>query len=410
MGSREGRGQPVYNFDEKIDNSKLWGIRYDFRRISPFLTQESVYQDIIPLWVADMDFRTPEEVSAALIQSARHGVFGYTEPNGSYFNAVLAWHSRRYGFDFSRESMTVSPGVVFSIALSIDAYTQEGDAVLIQEPVYPPFSEVPRQKGRKVVVNELILVDGEYRIDFERFEAQIRDEKVRLFILCSPHNPVGRVWTAEELHKLGEISLKYGVIVVSDEIHADFVFTQASGGRIPRHTIFVSVDKRFQENTITLTAPSKTFNLAGLQASSAFISDKELRSAFVNAYKRSGYSQLNCAGLFAAYAAYTYGDRWLTELVSYLEGNIRYLSSALDKAPIDLIKPEGTYLLWLDCRKLRLNDRELKRFFIEKAGVWLHSGGVFGDSGKGFMRINIAVPRSVIKEAAERINKSAGDL
>jgi cystathionine beta-lyase len=397
----------MYNFDEKIDNSKIWAIRYDFRRIATFLTEDRAYHDIIPLWVADMDFKAPEEVSAALIESAKHAVFGYTEPEESYYEALLAWHSRRYGYDFTRESTVVSPGVVFSIALSIEAYTNEGDVVLIQEPVYPPFSEVPRQKNRRVVVNELPLVDGAYQIDFERFEAQIRDEKVKLFILCSPHNPVSRVWNAEELYKLGEICLKYNVIVISDEIHADFIFPLGTdAGKLPRHTIFYSVDKRFLKNTVILTAPSKTFNLAGLQASSAFIANKDLRSAFISSYKKSGYSQLNCAGLFAAHAAYKFGDRWLIELLAYLEGNIRLIEKAFEKTPIALIKPEGTYLLWLDCRKLGLNDKELKRFFIEKAGVWLHNGAVFGESGKGFMRINIAMPRSVIKEAVERIVKA----
>ncbi|MDR2104778.1 MAG: aminotransferase class I/II-fold pyridoxal phosphate-dependent enzyme, partial [Deferribacteraceae bacterium] len=286
-------------------------------------------------------------------------------------------------------------------------YTKQGDALIIQEPVYPPFSELPRIKNRRLVINELVLIDGEYRVDFERFEEQIRNEQVKLFILCSPHNPISKVWTAEELYKLGEICLKYGVIVVSDEIHADFVFSLPTIERKhPRHTVFVSLSKRFLENTVTLTAPSKTFNLAGLQASTAFIANKTLRTAFANAYRQSGYSQLNCSGLSAAFAAYTYGDRWLLELLIYLEGSIRYIDETLRETAIDLIKPEGTYLLWLDCRKLSLNDAELRRFFIQKAGVWLHSGGVFGESGKGFMRINIATPKNVIKEAVGRICKA----
>jgi cystathionine beta-lyase len=325
---------------------------------------------------------------------------------------MLAWHSRRYGYDFSRESAVVSPGVVFSIALAIEAYTNEGDAVLIQEPVYPPFSEVPRQKNRRVVINELALIDGAYQIDFEQFETLIKSEGVRLFILCSPHNPVSRVWTAEELYRMGEICLRHKVIIVSDEIHADFVFSSGTflsdkeNGRVPRHTPFISIDKRFNENTITLTAPSKTFNLAGLQASSAFIANKNLRSAFVGAYKKSGYSQLNCAGIVAAFAAYKYGDGWLMELISYLEGNIRCVRGAFEGSSVNLINPEGTYLLWLDCRGLALGDKELKKFFVEKAGVWLHSGTAFGGSGKGFMRMNIAMPTSVVKEALSRICKA----
>jgi len=291
---------------------------------------------------------------------------------------------------------------VFAVANAIRAFSKPGDAVLIQQPVYYPFTHMIELNGRATVNSPLRYENGAYTIDFDDFEQKIVRNKVRLFILCSPHNPVGRVWTVEELERMGEICLRHGVLIVSDEIHADFVYPGY------RHHILASLSAALRDITITCTAPSKTFNLAGLQVSNIFIADPELRKVFRQEIVRSGYSQLNTLGLCACQAAYEYGEPWLEELLVYLKGNLdharQFLSERMPR--IRLVEPEGTYLLWLDFRALFETEESRQRFIIDKAGLWLDQGTMFGDDGRGFERVNIACPRSILQQALERLEKA----
>ena len=383
------------NFDELIDRQNTDSLKYGFaRRGKP--------EGLLPLWVADMDFRAPDCVLEALAGRVRHGVFGYTETGEAYTAAVTAWFRDRHGWDARPEWLVKTPGVVFGAAAAVRALTKEGDGVLIQQPVYYPFQEIVKENGRRLVVNELVLRDGRYTIDFNDFERRFSDGGVKLFILCSPHNPVGRVWTAEELTRMGDLCFRYGVVVVPDEIHADFVFPGH------RHTVFSSLGQPFERNSLILTAPTKTFNLAGLQVSSTFIADPALRREFRREIARTGTGQLGAMGLVACRAAYEGGGEWLDALKTYLVDNLAYVRGFLRERlrQVRLVEPEGTYLIWLDFRGLGLSTEELERFIVEKARLWLDGGTMFGPSGAGFQRVNIACPRSVLAEAMERLEKA----
>lgn len=282
------------------------------------------------------------------------------------------------------------------------AFTEPGDAVLLQQPVYYPFSQVIRDNGRKIVDNTLVQgEDGRYRIDFTDFEEKIRSAHVKLFFLCNPHNPVGRVWTKEELLRLGDICERYGVIVVSDEIHADFVFEGS-------HQVLAGLKESYRKFVVTCTAPSKTFNLAGLQVSNIFIPDDALRRKFEQAVAASGYSQLNTMGLVACEAAYRHGGEWYDAVKAYIRENLAYAQHFLEEQipQVKAVRPEGTYLLWVDFRSLGLSGKELEDLIVKKAGLWLDSGDIFGAAGRGFERINVACPRSVLTEALERLARA----
>jgi len=296
--------------------------------------------------------------------------------------------------------------VVYAIATAIRALTEKGDAVLIQQPVYHPFASTVLVNGRKLVNNPLVYEKGEYHIDFDDFEEKIIKNDVKLFLLCSPHNPVGRVWTREELVRMGDICLKHNVIVISDEIHADFVYK----GYL--HFIFASLKPEFLNNTIICTAPSKTFNLAGLQVSNIFIANDEIRKKFREELMRSGYSQPNTMGLVACQAAYEHGAQWLDELIEYLEGNISYIRKFLaERLPqIKLVEPQGTYLLWLDFNQLNLSEEELNDLIVNKAKLWLNEGTTFGSEGKGFQRLNIACPRATLEKAFLQLEKAIASI
>ena len=360
---------------------------------------------ILPLWVADMDFPAAPPILAALQKRIAHGVFGYSEPDPNRFFPVLErWFRERHNWQIQKDWLIQTPGVVFALAMAVKAFTNPGDAVLIQQPVYYPFSEVILDNGRRRVSSDLILKDGRYDIDFTDLERKIVENKVKLFLLCSPHNPVGRVWTREELETVAAICHKNNVIVVADEIHEDFVWTERP------HIPYASLGEAFAQQAVICTAPSKTFNLAGLQVSNIFIPDYGLRRRFHHEINAAGYSQLNTLGLIACEAAYQYGLPWLKEVKQYLRENINFTRAFLQQhiPQISLIEPEGTYLLWLDCRGLGLANTELEDLIIKKAGLWLDSGAIFGASGKGFQRINIACPRSVLQEALERMQKAIG--
>lgn len=378
-----------YNFDETIDRRNTNSLKFDFA------VERGMPEDVLPLWVADMDFRVAPSITAALEASVRHGIYGYSEPQPPYFDALEGWFLRRFGWKPQPDWLVKTPGVVYAVAAAIRSLTQPGDPVLIQQPVYYPFAQTIMANGRRPVNNALVLENGVYQIDFVDFEAKIIEHGVRLFILCSPHNPVGRVWNREELETLGDICLKHQVTVVSDEIHGDFVYPGY------RHLVFPSVKPAYLENTILCTSPSKTFNIAGLQVSNIFIANEAIRKAFTKEILRSGYSELNTLGLVACQAAYAAGEDWLEQLLSYLGENLAFLRRFLkEKLPqITLVEPQGTYLAWLDCRGLGLTAEALDDLVIHQAKLWLDSGIIFGPDGAGFQRVNIACPRSVLEKA-----------
>jgi len=389
-----------YDFDEQIERRGSDCLKYDFA------VERGMPEDILPLWVADMDFRTAPCITERIQKDAAFGIFGYTDSKDDYFQTLSKWYETYFNWKVEKDWLVKTPGIVFAIATAVSAFTKEGDSVLIQQPVYYPFSSVIRNNNRKLVNNELVLKEGRYEMDLEDFEKKIVQEKVKLFILCSPHNPVGRVWTEEELQRIGEICLKYDVKIVSDEIHSDFVYP----GIV--HHVLMTVDERFQDICIVCTAPSKTFNLAGLQVSNVWIPNPELRRIFEQKISAVGYSEVNMLGLHACQAAYEGGREWLEQLKEYLKGNLDFVRNYLKEniPQIKLIEPEGTYLVWLDCRELGLSEKELEQFIAQKAKLWLDDGIIFGKAGEGFERVNIACPRATLKEALERLKKAAATL
>lgn len=389
-----------YDFNKIINRNNTKSLKYDFAK------ERNMPEDLLPLWVADMDFQTSPEIIEALNKAVSHGIYGYSEGKEEYFDAVYNWYNDNFNWQVKKEWLIKTPGVVFAIVLAINALTNEGDSVLIQNPVYYPFTEVIIDNNRKLVNNSLVRNGKKYEIDFEDFEKKIIENNVKLFILCSPHNPVGRVWKKWELEKIGNICLKHNVKIVSDEIHSDFVYPKN------KHIVFSSLDEKYQNITITCTAPTKTFNLAGLQISNIFIPNLEIRKKVLKQLDRVGYSQVNLMGLVACEAAYKYGRQWLNELKEYLLDNLNFLRDYLETniPQIKLIEPEGTYLIWLDCSALGFEDKELEKFIVEKAKLWLDSGYIFGKEGEGFQRINIACPRETLKKALEQLKEAVDEI
>ncbi|MDR1568556.1 MAG: pyridoxal phosphate-dependent aminotransferase [Streptococcaceae bacterium] len=385
-----------YNFDEIIPRKNTNCIKYDFA------LERGMPEGLLPMWVADMDFRTPPEVIDRLVEAARHGIFGYTEVKDDYYQSVVNWFQSRFNYRIEKSWIRKTPGVVYALAIAVRAFTKPGDPVIIQTPVYYPFSGTVKENGRQLVDNTLIYRDGRYFMDFEDLERKIVSEKARLLLLCSPHNPVSRVWTFDELEELGRICLKHNCLIISDEIHCDFVFGRS------RHHILCSVNKAFEEISIILTAPSKTFNLAGLQVSNVFVPNPQLRHLFREEISRSGFSQLNTMGLAACQAAYDYGEPWLVDLLEYLEGNIKLCREFFKErlSPLRLVETEGTYLIWIDFKPLGLSREETNKLVIEKARLWLDEGTMFGPAGAFFQRMNVACPRSTLLEALERLEKA----
>lgn len=384
------------DFDTVVDRKNTYSLKYDFAK------KRNMPEDLLPLWVADMDFKVSSYIQEAIIGQTEHGIFGYSEVNEEYFEVVSRWMKNHHDWQIDSDWLVMTPGIVYALAMTVCAFTDVGESVLIQQPVYYPFSEVITDNGRKLVSNTLVQnKSGRYEIDFEDFEEKIVTEKIKLFFLCNPHNPVGRVWSEEELRRLGDICYKHSVIVVSDEIHADFVFHG-------KHHVFANLKEEYKEISVVATSPSKTFNIAGLQVSNIFIPNPELRRKFKKQMNASGYSQLNVIGLVAAKAAYKHGDEWYEAMHKYVSENIDYTKRFIkERLPnIELSETEGTYLLWLDFRKLGLSERELDDLIIKKAKLWLDSGGIFGMAGKGFQRINVACPRKTLTEALNRLEKA----
>lgn len=380
-------------FDEVHDRRKTRSVKWDML--------QSVFQsdDVIPMWVADMDFRAPDAVNDALIKRAEHGIYGYTIIDNDLKDSIVNWQTNQHDWEINSDWLSFSPGVVTSLHMAIQAFTEPNDKVLIQTPVYPPFYNVIKAHEREIVKSPLHYQDNYYTVDFADFEEKLKSG-VKAFILCSPHNPVGRVWTEEELQEMARLCLKYDVLIISDEIHADLVYP----GK--HHIPIASLSEEIANQTITCMAPSKTFNLAGLETSYTITPNEELRNKLKAQFSKQGYSNsLNTMANTALEAAYNNGKSWLDELVTVLSSHQQYVTEMFkEHAPeLSVVQGEGTYLLWIDCTALGLSSKELKQFFIEKAKVGLNAGFDYGDEGEQFMRMNIACPKATLADGVKQI-------
>ncbi len=390
-----------YNFDTIIDRKNTSCIKWDIP------SDGSIPNEVLPMWVADMDFETVPEVKDRLIEVAAHGIYGYTAKTDEYYDAVCEWFFSRFSWRIKKEWIVSTTGVVMALAAAVRAFTKEGDSVLIQQPVYYPFSNVVTRNHRKLIINPLKRVKSEtsasdtvsYEMDFFDLEEKIKSHQVKMMILCNPHNPIGRVWKQQELERLAEICGKYQVQIVADEIHCDFIrpgFT---------HVPFGTLNHPWSKQAVVCTAPSKTFNLAGLQASNIIIQDASVRKAYTTELNAMASFGPGLFGLEACKTAYEYGADWVDELNTYLDGNYQYIKSYIEEhlPKIKVVELQGTYLLWLDFRKYGLTDEELSQKMLQDAKIWVDDGTMFGEGGAGFMRVNIAAPRAYIEKAAEQL-------
>lgn len=383
-----------FDFDRVIDRRETGSEKWD----GP--SMQYGRDDLLPLWVADMDFAVPPEVVEAIKRRADHPIFGYpTRPN-SALEALSEWVKVRHGWQISTDWIRLTNGVVTALDLAVLSFANRGDKVIIQTPVYGPFFRVVTCNGCQVVTNPLKLIDGRYVMDFDDLESKL-DDRVKMIILCNPHNPVGRVWTERELIRLGDICIRHNILIISDDVHSDFVF------KGHRYTPIASLSEQFQENTITCMAPSKTFNLAGLATAAVIIPNKRLRQTFTNTMQNVGVAT-GIFGVTAMEAAYRHGHAWLDELLVYLQGNLEFLCEFIKEhiPQVQVIKPEGTYLVWLDFRRTGISPDRLQEFMVQQAGVVLNEGLWFGEDGAGFMRMNIGCPRSILKEGLTRIEQA----
>ena len=370
-----------FDFDTVIDRKNTSCLKYDFAG------EYGVPEDTLPFWIADMDFKVADCITDALRDRVEHGIYGYSDTGVSYFRALAGWEKKHFNWDIRPEWLIKTPGVVPAINIAVKALTKENDAVLINQPVYHPFHAAITQNNRKLINSPLILKDGHYEIDFADLEEKIKTHKVKAAVLCSPHNPVGRVWSKEELRTYAEICRKYNIAVICDEIHADFVF------KGHKHIPFASVSKDAADRSVTCTAPSKTFNIAGLQTSNILIPNESIRNKFKAVLDSFGYERPNVMGIIAAEAAYRGGEEWLAAVWEYFENN---LAGRLPK--MKLIEPEGTYLLWIDCNAYDITDKELENKLLYDAKLWLDIGSMFGPEGNKFFRFNIACPKSILEK------------
>ncbi|VDG97794.1 Cystathionine beta-lyase PatB [Lysinibacillus sphaericus] len=388
-----------YNFDTVVDRMKSSSVKWD--------GAEALFgeKDLLPLWVADMDFKVPDEVSKAVADKAAHGIFGYTIREESYYQSIIDWMKSRHNWTIKKEWICHSPGVVTALSLAVQAFTKPGDKVIVQPPVYYPFMKVTETNNREVVYNPLVNNNGSYEMDFEDLTSKI-DESVKLLMLCNPHNPGGFVWNKDDLQRLGDICMEHGILVISDEIHSDLVFKKGS------HIPFASLSEKFAQNSITCTAPSKTFNLAGLQTSNIIIPNEELREKFTMETERNSIGMPNSFGPVATEAAYTHGGPWLEDVLEYVEGNLKFVTDYFaDNIPALKVLPlEATYLAWIDCTELGMTPEELETFFLSKAHVALNQGKAFGPGGEGFVRMNLACSRSIVEKASKQIQDAVKSL
>ena len=384
-------------------------MKYDFdtpilrRGTDSYKWDSAESEDVLPMWVADMDFRTAPAIVDALRRRVEHGIFGYTRVPESYYKAVTDWFVRRHGWKIDREWIIYTSGVVPAISAVIKALTRPGDKVLVQTPVYNCFFSSIRNNGCEIVSSPLRLTGGTYTIDYEDLERKAADPKVKLMLLCNPHNPAGRVWRREELLRIGEICIRHGVTVVADEIHCEIVFPEY------RYTPFASVAEEFLRNSVTCVSPSKAFNIAGLQIANIVCADADRRKKIDRAINDNEVCDVNPFGVIATRAAYNEGEEWLEQLIAYLHANYLYMCEFfrehLPEFPITVL--EGTYLVWVDCRALGLRSEELEQRLIAEVGLWLNAGTMYGAEGEGFMRWNIACPRTTLEDGLRRFAKFA---
>ncbi|GIP48828.1 aminotransferase [Paenibacillus sp. J53TS2] len=386
----------TYHFDERLPRRGTYSEKWDLGR------ELFGDPDVLPLWVADMDFRCAPAIVEAVTERAKHGIYGYTSRPKEYLDAITGWMERRHGWKVDASWLTDTPGVVPALGVAVQVLTEPGDQVILQSPVYNPFYDVIRNNGREIAENPLILENGHYRMDYVQLESLMQGG-AKLMLLCSPHNPGGRVWTLEELERLGELCLKYGVKVVSDEIHGDLVFADH------RHVPFASLSEAHAGITITCAAPSKTFNIPGLSTAYTLISNVAIRKSFAERIKTLAIGSLNYFGPSATIAAYTQSEDWLDAVLDYIRANrdfaIAYLAAHLPAAAP--ILSEGTYLLWVDCRALGWDKAQIKQMMYKEAKIAFTEGSVYGQNGEGFLRINLACPRSLLQEALERFCTAA---
>ena len=388
-----------YNFDTVIDRRNTNSLKYDCAK------EWGVPEDVIPMWVADMDFQTAPEIREAMYECVTHGAFGYSVPKKEYYDIVANWFRTRFNWDAKGEWIVKTPGVVFAISVAVRALTNKGDAVMIQQPVYYPFKSVVETNERVCINNPLVLKDGRYEMNFADMEQKIVENQVKMLILCSPHNPIGRVWTKEELLKVLEICKRYNVFIISDEIHCDFVYPGHE------HTVLARLADDYLDHLIVCTAPSKSFNLAGLQLSHIFIPDEGVRERFEKELWVIPYDESGTLVLVAGRAAYEKGADWMDELKEYLWDNIAYLRTFLQEnlPKVKLIEPEGTYLVWLDFSAYDMTPEELEHKMRYEAKLWLDEGTMFGEEGAMFERVNIACPRSILMQALEQLKAAFAD-
>jgi cysteine-S-conjugate beta-lyase len=386
-----------YNFDEIIDRTNTACVKYDLRKL--FFGNE----EVIPMWVADMDYRTPDFILNAIRERAGHEILGYSIRPEAYFTSLINWLKRRHNWEVQKEWIAFSPGIVPAVNMAVLAFSKRRDKIIIQPPVYFPFFDAVKKHGRKLLYNQLIMDNGRYRMDYENLEQLCRDG-AKMLILSNPHNPGGNAWTASELKKMADICLKYNVLIISDEIHSDLV------NRGFKHTVLASLSPEIAAKTITMVAPSKTFNIAGMATASVIISNPELMKKYRKVLDALHIELGNVFGNVASEAAYTFGDVWLEQLLDYMDSNIQTLMEFAEKhlPQVKVIRPEATYMAWLDFSRTGMTDKHLKKFLIEKAGLGLNEGTQFGPGGEGYMRMNLACPRAILLKALEQLKMAFG--
>ena len=388
-----------YNFDEIIDRKNNHSTKYNE------LMKKFGTDDVIPLWIADMDFKTAEPIIKAVEEKARHGIFGYVYRPDEYFQSFINWQKKQHNWNVNKELLSFSIGVVPALATLVKQFSEKGDKILIQTPVYSEFYDINHDNGRTVIENKFSEKDGEYFLDLKDLENKLK-EQPKLFIFCNPQNPIGHVWTYDELKAIGDLCIKYNVPVVSDEIHADLTLWGN------KHIPFASVSEEIAKNTITCTSTGKAFNLAGLQCATVVFNNLQEKQKFDKFWKDLEVHRNNPFNLVATIAAYNEGGEYLSQLKKYLEDNIMFVHNYL-KDNIPNIKsniPQATYLIWLDCRELGLNQKELEEFMLKKAKLGLNPGRAFQKDLEGFMRLNSACPRAVLKKAMEQLKNAVNEL
>lgn len=388
-----------YNFDEIINRTDTDSLKYDGRKIFFGI------DDLLPMWVADMDFRTPDFIVDAMKKRMDHEIFGYTLKPESLYQAVIGWMERKHGWKVEKEWILFTPGVVPAFNMCVLAFTNPGDKIIVQPPVYFPFFSAAETNKRQLLNNQLLRVDDRYRMDLKDLEAGI-DSETKMMLFCNPHNPVGRVWTREELMALGEICNRNNIVMISDEIHSDLIF------KGHKHIPYALLGDEMAQNSVTCIAPSKTFNMAGLSTSAVIIPNPELRKKFNAVVDSLHIAGGNIFGLIGMEAAYSKGDEWLSQALEYIEENVRFMENYISRnmPRVKVIHPEGTYMAWLDFSGLKLSDPELRKFMIEKVKLGLNHGPIFGPGGEGFQRINLGCPRSTVREAMNRLRKAVEEV